>query len=109
MLLAANRAEKTNFSAINQTLELDVATSNTVRVEFSGTYAFTSAFETSSDGTNWFPQLGTMTNAVTTSATHATANATQAYTFDARGAAKARVRLTAFTSAGAHRVALSAS
>lgn len=108
-LIATNQVSKTNFSANGQTLELDVATSNTARFEFSGTYAFTTAFETSSDGTNWFPALGTFTNAATTSATHATANATQAYTIDCRAAAKVRARLTAFTSAGAHRVAIAAS
>lgn len=107
-LIAANRAEKTNFSANGQTLELDVSTSNAARIELSGTYAFTAAFETSSNGTDWFPALGTMTNAATTSATHATANATQAYTINCVGASKARVRLTAFTSAGAHKVAISA-
>lgn len=106
-LIAANRIEKTNFSANGQTLELDVATSNMARIELSGVYAFTAAFETSSDGTNWFPQLGTMTNAATTAVSHSTANATQAYTVDTRAANKVRVRLTAFTSAGAHRVSIS--
>lgn len=106
-LIAANRIEKTNFSANGQTLELDVSTSNAARFEFSGVYAFTTAFETSSNGVNWFPALGTMTNAATTSATHATANATQAYTINCVGASKVRARLTAFTSAGAHRVAIS--
>lgn len=107
-LIAANRVEKTNFSANEQTLELDVSTSNVARVELSGTYAFTAAFETSSDGTTWFPALGTMTNAVTTAVSHSTANATQAYTVDCRAASKVRVRLTAFTSADTHKVALAA-
>lgn len=106
-LIAANKVEKTNFSANGQTLELDVSTSNAARFEFSGTYAFTTAFETSSDGVNWFPALGTMTNAATTSVTHAAANATQAYTINCVGASKVRAKLTAFTSAGAHRVAIS--
>lgn len=105
-LLAANRIEKTNFSANGQTLELDVSTSNSARIEFSGVYAFTGAFETSSNGTDWFPSLGTMTNAATTALNHATANATQAYTVDTKAASKVRVRLTAFTSAGAHKVAI---
>lgn len=105
-LIAANRAEKTNFSANGQTLGLDVAAVNFARVELSGTYAFTAAFETSSNGTDWFPSLGTMTNAATTAVSHSTANATQAYTVDCRGASKLRVRLTAFTSAGSHKVAL---
>ncbi len=108
-LLATNRTEKTDFSANGQTLVLDVATSNMARFEFSGVYAFTAAFETSSNGTDWFPALGTMTNAATTSATHATANATQAYTVNCAGASKVRARLTAFTSVGAHKVAISAS
>lgn len=108
-LIAANQTSKTNFSANGQTLELDVSTSNVARVELSGTYAFTAAFETTIDGTNWFPSLGTMTNAATTAVSHSTANATQAYTVDCRAATKVRVRLTAFTSAGAHRVAIASS
>jgi hypothetical protein len=107
-LIAANRAEKTNFSANGQTLELDVSTSNAARIELSGVYAFTATFETSSDGVNWFLALGTMINAVTTATAHSTANAAQAYTVNCVGASKVRVRLTAFTSAGAHRVAISA-
>lgn len=106
-LVAANKTEKTNFSANGQTLELDVSTSDMARFEFSGTYAFTTAFETTSDGVTWFPALGTMTDAATTATTHSTANATKAYTVDCRGAAKVRARLTAFTSAGAHRVGIS--
>lgn len=107
-VLESNKITKTNFSANGQTLELDVASLNSARFEFSGTYAFTTAFETSSDGTTWFPALGTMTNAATTSVSHATANATQAYTVNCIGANKVRGRLTAFTSAGTHRVAISA-
>lgn len=108
-LLANNLKEKTNFAAINDALTLDVETSNVARVEFSGTYAFTAVFETSVDGVNWFPSLGTMTDAATTALSHSTANATKAYTVDVRGAAKVRARLSAFTSAAAHRVAIAAS
>ncbi len=108
-LIQSNQAKKTDFSANGQTLELDVATSGLARVDFSGTYAFTAAFESTVDGTTWFPVLGTKTDAATTSLNHSTANATQAYTVDCRVAAKVRVKLTAFTSAGTHKVLLSAS
>lgn len=105
-LITSNQISKTDFSANGQTLVLDVSTSSTARIEISGTYAFTATFETSSDGVNWFLALGTMTNAVTTATAHSTANATQAYTINCVGASKVRVRLTAFTSAGSHRVAI---
>lgn len=107
-LIFSNQIVKTNFSANAQTLELDVSNVHKARFEFSGTYAFTATFETTTDGTVWFPALATMTNAVTTAVAHSTANATQAYTLDCTGARKVRVRLTAFTSAGSHRVGISA-
>lgn len=108
-LIAANQIPKTNFSANGQTLELDVSTSNVARIELSGTYAFTASFETTVDGINWFPALATFANSTATALTHATANATQAYTVDVRGCTKVRVKLTAFTSAGTHKVLISAS
>ena len=109
--LQGNSIEKTNFSANGQTLVLNVAGLNSVRFEFSGTYAFTSAFEASSNSTNgvdgvWFPMRATQTDANTNSLSHSTANATRAYEASCHNDTWIRIRLTAFTSAGAHRVAI---
>lgn len=109
--LTGNSIEKTNFSANGQTLVLNVAGLNSFRVEFSGTYAFTAAFESSSNSTNgtdgnWFPLLATQTDASTQSLSHSTANATRAYEASCHNDQWVRVRLTAFTSAGTHRVAI---
>lgn len=104
-----SQVSKSNFSAIAQTLEVDVSLSELVRFEFSGTYTFTAVFEATVDGTNYFPFLATLVDTGATSLSHATANATQAYTADCRGVAKVRVRLTAFTSAGVHKVLISGS
>lgn len=108
-LITSNQITKTNFSANGQTLELDVAAVDSVRFEFSGTYAFTGAFEATVDGTNWHPFLASRPDTAATSLNHSTANATQAYEANCRSVAKVRLRLTAFTSAGAHKVLISGS
>jgi len=105
----ANVVTKTNFSANGQTLELDTAGLSRCRFEFSGTYAFTGAFEASIDGTTWFPFLATLPNTAATSLNHAAANATQAYEANCLAVAKVRLRLTAFTSAGTHKVLIAGS
>jgi hypothetical protein len=99
-----NTANKTNFAALNDALILDVSQLNTVRFEFSGTYAFTSVFEATSDGTNWFPFQVAMVNAATVVTSHSTANATQAYEASCNSVTSVRIRVSAFTSAGAHKV-----
>lgn len=107
--LEAHVVAKTNFTAVNQTLELDVSSLNSVRFEFSGTYVFTAVFEAlGSNGTTWFPFSVTMPNAATVTASHSTASATQAYEASCSTVSKVRVRLSAFTSAavGGHRVAM---
>lgn len=103
---------KTDFSANGQILALDVSQLNTARFEFSGTYAFTSTFEASTDstdGTNgtWFPLQVVMVNAATVATAHSTANATQAYETSVNSVTWVHIKLTAFTSAGTHRVAIS--
>jgi hypothetical protein len=102
---------KTDFSANGQILALDVSQLNFARFEFSGTYNFTGTFETSTDSTNgtdgvWFPLQVVMTNAATVALSHATANATQAYEANVAGVTWVRVRLSAYTSAGTHRVGI---
>lgn len=107
--LDANIIAKTNFNANAQTLELDVASLNSVRFEFSGTYNFTALFEAlGSDNTTWFPFQVTAPSTGAVSSSHATANATQAYEAGCSTVSKVRVRLSAFTSAGlnTHRVAI---
>ena len=106
-LIKTNQIEKTNFSANGQTLELDVAALNTVRFEFSGTYNFIAIFEATVNGTNYFPFQVVMTDASTVVSSHSTANATQAYEASCASVSKIRIRLTAFTSAGTHRVGIS--
>ncbi len=109
-VLAANQALKTNFAAINDALTLDVANLNVVRFEFSGTYNFTAQFEALGvDGTTWFPLQVVQTNSPTVATSHSTANATQAYEASCNTVAKVRVRLSAFTSAGAHSVGIAGS
>lgn len=102
--LEGSNTSKTNFSANGQTLEFDVAASNSVRFEFSGTYTFTTTFESTVDGTNWFPFQVTPTDSSTPVTSHSTANATKAYEASCRAVQKVRAKLTAFTSAGAHKV-----
>jgi hypothetical protein len=102
---------KTDFSANGQILALDVSQLNFARFEFSGTYTLTGTFETSADSTNgtdgtWFPLQVVMVNAATTALSHSTANATQAYEASVAGVTWVRIRLTAFTSAAAHRIAI---
>lgn len=106
-LIAGNQTSRTDFSANGQTLVHNVESSDVVRFEFSGTYNFTAVFEATTDGTTWFPFLGTKPDTATTSLNHAVANATQAYQADCRAVAKVRARLTAFTSAGTHKVNIS--
>ena len=106
-----NSIEKTNFSANGQQVALNVAGLNSVQFEFSGTYAFTATFEKSTNSTNgvdgvWFPVMATQVNAATNSLSHSTANATQAYEASCHNDNWIRVRLTAYTSAGVHRVAI---
>ena len=109
-VLASNQVSKTNFSANGQTLELDVANLNVVRFEFSGTYAFTAAFEALGvDGVTWFPLQVVQVDSPTVATTHSTANATRAYEASSNTVSKVRVRLTAFTSAGTHAVSISGS
>lgn len=100
---------KTNFAAVNDILALDVSQLNVVRIEFSGTYAFTGTFEVSNDSTNgtdgtWFPLQAVQANANVISLSHSTANATQAYEANVANATWAHIKLTAFTSAGTHKV-----
>lgn len=109
--IEGNQVTKTNFSANGQQLAMNVAGLNSFRVEFSGTYTFTAAFESSSNSTNgvdgvWFPLLATQTDASTQSLSHSTANTTRAYEASCHNDSWVRVRLTAFTSAGTHRVAI---
>ncbi len=107
--IEGNQLAKTNVSANGQTLVLDVAGLSVVRFEFSGTYSFTSQFESSIDGTPWFPLQVAMVNAPTVVTSHSTANATQAYEASVHSDRLVRVRLSAFTSAGAHKVLIAGS
>lgn len=100
----SNQITKTDFSANGQTLVLNVEASDSVRFEFSGTYAFTAVFEATVDNVVWFPFLATRPDTAATSLSHLTANATQAYEASCKTVAKVRARLTAFTSAGTHKV-----
>jgi len=100
-------ATKTNFAAVADTLVLDVRELNTVLITYSGTYTFTTVFEGSDDGgTTWFPVTATMVNAATVATSHATTNATQAYELSCHAFSTIRLRCTAFTSAGTHRVCI---
>lgn len=106
-----NQVTKTNFSANGQSLVADVANFSTARFEFSGTYNFTAVFEGSSNSTNgtdgnWFPFQVVQVNGNQVVSSHATTNATQAYEASVVNLTKVRVRLTAFTSATTHRVAI---
>lgn len=108
-IVQGNQVVKTNFAAINDSLVLDVASLNTARFEFSGTYSFTAVFEASIDTTNgidgtWFPFQVTNVNTGAIATSHSTANATVAYEASVSLASKVRVRLSAFTSAGTHKV-----
>lgn len=111
--VTGNQKIKTDFSANGQILPLNVAGLNSVRFEFSGTYALTGIFESSNNSTNgidgvWFPVLATRVDASTNSLSHATANATSAYEASCHNDNWVRIRLTAFTSASLnnHRVAI---
>lgn len=108
-IVVGNQVVKTNFAAINDVLVLDVASLNTARFEFSGTYSFTAVFESSIDTTNgvdgvWFPFQVSNVNTGAIATSHSSANATAAYEASVSLASKVRVRLTAFTSAGTHKV-----
>lgn len=109
--ITRGQAVKTNFSANGQILALDVSQLNFARFEFSGTYTLTGTFETSTDSTNgtdgtWFPLQAVMVNAPTMALSHGTTNATQAYEASVAGVTWVRIRLTAYTSAGTHRVGI---
>lgn len=104
-----NRITKTDFSANGQTLVLDVAALSVARFEFSGTYNFTAQFESTTDGVTWFPLQVAMVNAATIATAHSTANATQAYEGSVHSVSKVRIRLSAFTSAGTHKVLIAGS
>lgn len=109
--IEGNQIVKTDFSANGQILAFNVAGLNSVRFEFSGTYAFTSVFETSNNSTNgtdgtWFPLQAAQTDASVNVVSHATANATRAYEASCHNDSWVRIRLSAFTSAGTHRVAI---
>lgn len=102
---------KTNFSANGQQIVADVAALNTCRFEFSGTYNFAGVFEASMDTTNgtdgtWFPFDVAAVNSPTTATSHSTVNGVQAYEASCHSVKMVRFRLTAFTSAATHRVAI---
>lgn len=102
---------KTNFSANGQQIVADVAALNTCRFEFSGTYNFSGIFEASMDSTNgtdgtWFPFDVAAVNSPTTATSHSTVNGVQAYEASCHSVKMVRFRLTAFTSAATHRVAI---
>lgn len=109
-VLQSNQALKTNFAAVNDALTLDVANLSSVRFEISGVYNFTLVFESlGMDGSTWFPMQVVTVNSNTVATSHSTANATQAYEASCNTVSKVRVRVSAFTSAGAHSVGIAGS
>lgn len=86
------------FTANSQNKDVDVSDVKTIALTISGTYALTTTFYASVDGTNFF--IVGMTNATTgaIASTHSAANASQAYKLDVTPFTKFRVGTTAYTS-----------